>query len=323
MLRESYLATSQFVTDLVEKAEGVDDATKRKATFFIKQAVDAASPSNFLMTNPAALRALLSTQGESLLKGVENLSEDLRRGKGALAISQTDLDAYKVGETIAASPGKVVFRNRVFELIQYAPATETVHAIPLLIFPPWINKFYILDLQPKNSMIRWLTEQGHTVFLVSWVNPGEDMASVSFEDYMREGVYAAVDAACEAAEVEHVNTVGYCVGGTLLAAALAHMAKTGDDRIQSATFLSSPTMRALIFLKARWTRPAACSTRRPWRTPSTPCGRTISSGTTSSTITISAKIRRRSICSIGMQIRRGCRKRSTSSICANSIATMR
>ncbi|QGZ95266.1 PHA/PHB synthase family protein [Terricaulis silvestris] len=239
MLRESYLATSQFITDLVERTEGVDEATKRKAVFFIKQAVDAASPSNFLMTNPAALRAMFQSGGTSLMKGVENLAEDLKRGKGALAISQTDLDAYKVGENVATSPGKVVFRNRVFELIQYAPSTEKVHEVPLLIFPPWINKFYILDLQPKNSMIKWLTDQGHTVFLVSWVNPGEDMAEVGFEDYMREGIYAAVEAVTKAANVDRMNTVGYCVGGTLLAATLAHMAKLGDERIQSATFFAS------------------------------------------------------------------------------------
>ena len=239
LLRESYLATAAFVTDLVDKAEGVDDATKRKAAFFIKQAVDAASPSNFLMTNPAALRTLLQTHGESLVKGVENLAEDLRRGRGNLAISQTDLDAYKLGENVATTPGKVIFRNRVFELIQYAPTTAEVHQAPLLIFPPWINKFYILDLQPKNSMIRWLVDHGHTVFLVSWVNPGEDMAETSFEDYMLEGVYAAVDAVQKAANVDRINTVGYCVGGTLLAATLAHMAKKHDARIQSATFFAS------------------------------------------------------------------------------------
>jgi polyhydroxyalkanoate synthase len=239
MLRESYLATADFITDLVDRAEGVDEATKRKAAFFIKQAVDAASPSNFLVTNPAALRALFETGGESLVKGVQNLASDLKRGKGALAISQTDLDAFRVGENVAASPGKVVFRNRVFELIQYSPTTETVHEVPLLIFPPWINKFYILDLQPKNSMIKWLADQGHTVFLVSWVNPGEDMAEATFEDYAREGIYEAVDAVTKATGVDRMNTIGYCIGGTLLAAVLAHMAKTGDRRIQSATFFAS------------------------------------------------------------------------------------
>ncbi|MEQ1490604.1 MAG: class I poly(R)-hydroxyalkanoic acid synthase [Terricaulis sp.] len=239
MLRESYLATSEFITDLVNNAEGVDEATKRKATFYIKQAVDAASPSNFLMTNPAALRALFQTGGESLVKGVENLAEDLRRGKGNLAISQTDINAYRVGENVATTPGKVVFRNRVFELLQYNPTTEKVHEVPLLIFPPWINKFYILDLQPKNSMIKWLTDKGHTVFLVSWVNPDEDMAGATFEDYMCEGVYEATQAVKAATGVDRMNAVGYCIGGTLLSATLAHMAKTGDTSIQSATFFAA------------------------------------------------------------------------------------
>lgn len=239
MLRESYLATAEFITDLVNRTEGVDEATKRKATFYIKQAVDAASPSNFLMTNPAALRALFQSGGESLVKGVENLAEDLKRGKGNLAISQTDINAYRVGENVATTPGKVVFRNRIFELLQYAPTTAKVHEVPLLIFPPWINKFYILDLQPKNSMIKWLTDQGHTVFLVSWVNPDEDMADATFEDYMREGVYAATQAVKDAAGVDRMNAVGYCIGGTLLSASLAHMAKSGDTSIQSATFFAA------------------------------------------------------------------------------------
>ncbi len=239
MLRESYLATAEFITDLVNRTEGVDEATKRKATFYIKQAVDAASPSNFLMTNPAALRALFQSGGESLVKGVENLAEDLKRGKGNLAISQTDINAYRVGENVATTPGKVVFRNRIFELLQYAPTTAKVHEVPLLIFPPWINKFYILDLQPKNSMIKWLTDQGHTVFLVSWVNPDEDMADATFEDYMREGVYAATQAVKDATGVDRMNAVGYCIGGTLLSASLAHMAKTGDTSIQSATFFAA------------------------------------------------------------------------------------
>jgi polyhydroxyalkanoate synthase subunit PhaC len=239
MLRETYLATADFITDLVQKTEGVDEEDKRKAAFFIKQATDAASPSNFLMTNPTALRAMLSSHGESLMKGIDQLSDDLKRGRGHLAISQTDLDAFKVGENVATSPGKVVFRNQVFELIQYDPSTETVHETPLLIFPPWINKFYILDLQPKNSMIRWLTGRGHTVFLVSWVNPDEDLAGATFEDYMRDGVYAAVQAVQDATGVSRINTVGYCIGGTLLAATLAHMAASGDERIQSATFFAS------------------------------------------------------------------------------------
>jgi polyhydroxyalkanoate synthase len=163
----------------------------------------------------------------------------MKRGHGALAIRQADLDAFKIGENIATSPGKVVFRNRIIEVLQYAPTTENVHEVPLLIFPPWINKFYILDLQPKNSMIKWLVEQGHTVFLVSWVNPNAQLAEATFEDYVREGVYAAVEAATKAANVDRVNAVGYCIGGTLLGSTLAHMAKKGDQRIQSATFFAS------------------------------------------------------------------------------------
>ncbi|HWA00705.1 MAG TPA: class I poly(R)-hydroxyalkanoic acid synthase [Caulobacterales bacterium] len=241
MLRETYLATADFINDLVAKAEGVDATTKRKAAFFIKQAVDAASPSNFLMTNPAALRALLQTHGQSLLQGVENLAADLKRGHGALAISQADLSAFKIGENVATSPGDVVFRNALFELLQYAPTTETVHKTPLLIFPPWINKFYILDLQPQNSLIKWLTDQGYTVFLVSWVNPDEQLAEKTFEDYMREGVYAAVQAVQDATDEHEINAVGYCIGGTLLAATLAHMAKKQDTRIKTATFFAAQT----------------------------------------------------------------------------------
>ncbi|HVY83590.1 MAG TPA: class I poly(R)-hydroxyalkanoic acid synthase [Caulobacterales bacterium] len=241
MLRETYLATADFITNLVAKAEGVDENTKRKAAFFIKQAVDAASPSNFLMTNPAALRALLQTHGQSLLHGVENLANDLKRGQGVLAISQTDLNAFRLGENVATTPGEVVFRNEILELIQYAPTTETVHKAPLLIFPPWINKFYILDLQPRNSMIKWLVDHGYTVFLVSWVNPDERLAEKTFEDYMREGVYAAVQAVQDATGVDQINAVGYCIGGTLLAATLAHMAKKGDTRIKTATFFAAQT----------------------------------------------------------------------------------
>lgn len=241
LMRETYLATAQWITELVEQADGLDDATRRKASFFIKQAVDAASPSNFLLTNPAALRATIETRGENLLRGVEHLREDLKRGRGALAIRQTDLDAFRVGENIATTPGKVVFRNRLIELIQYAPTTEKVLKVPLLIFPPWINKFYIMDLQPKNSMIRWLVSQGHTVFVASWVNPDAALAELGFEDYMREGVFAAVEAVSQAAETDRVNAVGYCIGGTLLAATLGYMARKRDRRIQSATFFAAQT----------------------------------------------------------------------------------
>jgi len=241
LMRETYLATAQWITELVEGADGLDEQTRRKASFFIKQAVDAASPSNFLFTNPAALRATIETRGENLIRGAAQLTEDLKRGGGVLAIKQTDLDAFEVGKNIATTPGKVVFRNRLIELIQYTPTTKTTFEIPLLIFPPWINKFYIMDLQPKNSMIGWLVSQGHTVFVASWVNPDTELAQLGFEDYMREGVFAAVEAVQKGADVARVNTVGYCIGGTLLATTLAYMAKTNDRRIQSATFFAAQT----------------------------------------------------------------------------------
>jgi polyhydroxyalkanoate synthase subunit PhaC len=241
LMRETYLATAQFITDLVENAEGLDEQTRRKASFFVKQAVDAASPSNFLFSNPAALRATLQSRGENLIRGAAQVAEDLKRGGGVLAIKQTDLDAFEVGRNIATTPGKVVFRNRLIELIQYTPTTKTTFEIPLLIFPPWINKFYIMDLQPKNSLIAWLVAQGHTVFVASWVNPDAELAQLGFEDYMREGVFAASEAVQKAANVERMNTVGYCIGGTLLATTLAYMAKKGDRRIQSATFFAAQT----------------------------------------------------------------------------------
>lgn len=241
LLRETYLAVSNWLMSLVEQVDGLDPDTKRKAAYFMRQAIDAASPSNFPLTNPAVLRATLTTQGANLIEGMQNLQEDLRRGHGMLSIRQTDLDAFRVGENIATAPGKVVFRNELFELLQYNPATETVFERPLLIFPPWINKFYILDLQPKNSMIRWLTAQGFTVLVVSWVNPDADLAEKTFEHYIEQGVSVAVDAALKATGARDVSTVGYCIGGTLLASALAVMANRADTRIANATFFAAQT----------------------------------------------------------------------------------
>ncbi len=239
LMRDTYLATSQWLVDLVGRAEGLDEDTKRKAMFFVKQAVDAASPSNFAFTNPAVLKETLRTRGENLLNGLDNLAHDLARGKGMLAITQTDTNAFEVGKTIATAPGKVVHQGRLIELIQYAPATEQVYETPLLIFPPWINKFYILDLQQKNSMIRWLVSHGVTVFVASWVNPDARLAEATFETYMQEGIFEAVGAAREAADVEQINAVGYCIGGTLLSTALAYMASKKDTRIRSATFFAA------------------------------------------------------------------------------------
>ena len=237
-MKQSYLLTSNWLNGLVNQAE-VDRDTKRRAQFFMRQLTDALSPTNFLMSNPAALRAMAETNGESLVRGIQNLTEDLARGGGTLNISQTDYDMFEVGRDVATAPGKVVYRNELFELIQYAPATDQVHEIPLVIFPPWINKFYIMDLRPENSMIRWLTSQGLTVFLVSWVNPGPEMAEVTFEDYVRHGAYEAVAQAIRQTGSERVNTVGYCIGGTMLSTALAHMAAEGVEPIASATFFAA------------------------------------------------------------------------------------
>ncbi|WP_137180456.1 alpha/beta hydrolase [Roseomonas sp. AR75] len=238
-IRQSYLLSARFFTNVVQNTEGLDQKTAQKVDFYTRQFVDAMSPSNFLMTNPEVLRRTAETGGENLLKGLSNLLADLERGKGQLRIRMTDETKFKVGENIAVTPGKVVFRNDLMELIQYQPTTETVLKRPLLIIPPWINKFYILDLRPKNSFIRWAVEQGHTVFVVSWVNPDEKLAEKGFDDYMREGPYAALDAIEKATGEKAVNAIGYCLGGTLLACTLAHMQARKDTRIKSATFFTT------------------------------------------------------------------------------------
>jgi polyhydroxyalkanoate synthase len=238
-IKQSYLLTSNWITETVREVDGLDEKTAKKVEFYTQQFVDALAPTNFAVTNPEVLRATLESKGENLVKGLENLLRDLERGKGQLRITMTDKDAFKVGENIAITPGRVVFRNDLMELIQYDPVTEQVFKRPLLIMPPWINKFYILDLRPKNSFIKWAVEQGHTVFVVSWVNPDSALAKKSFEDYMLEAPLAALDAMEKATGSREANVIGYCLGGTLLASTLAYMAATGDDRIKSATFFVS------------------------------------------------------------------------------------
>ncbi|HEY1749790.1 MAG TPA: class I poly(R)-hydroxyalkanoic acid synthase [Caulobacteraceae bacterium] len=239
VIRQSYLITSGWLNELVAGVEGVEPLTKRRVEFFTRMLTDAISPSNFLLSNPAALREAMQTNGASLLKGMENFAADLARGGGQLSISQTDFTQFKVGENVATAPGKVIFQNELIQILQFDPTTDEVCEIPLLIFPPWINKFYILDLRPENSMIRWLTSQGITVFVTSWVNPDARLAEKTFEDYLKDGIYAAVDAVTRQAGVKTVNTVGYCIGGTLLSCALAHMAAKGDTRVASATFFAA------------------------------------------------------------------------------------
>jgi polyhydroxyalkanoate synthase len=199
----------------------------------------------------------MDTGGESLVRGIENFAADLRRGGGELAIAQTDYEQFEIGRNVATAPGKVVFKNELIELLQFSPTTEQVHQIPLVIFPPWINKFYILDLRPENSMIRWLTSQGITVFLASWVNPDPSLSTKTFEDYMRKGVYEGTAAAMQQAGAPNVNAVGYCIGGTLLAVSLAHMAAKGVQPVASATFFAaqqdfSEAGDLLLFANESW-----------------------------------------------------------------------
>ncbi len=238
-IKQSYLLSARYVQDVVRHVDGLTPETARKIDFYARQFVDAMSPSNFLLTNPEVLRKTAETGGENLLRGLNNMLTDLERGRGQLHVKMTDMEAFRVGENIAVSPGKVIYENALMQLIQYAPTTKRVLKRPLLIIPPWINKFYILDLRPSNSFVRWAVSQGHTVFMISWVNPDEHLAEKRFEDYMREGVLAALDAIKAATGERAVNAIGYCLGGTLLGCTLAHMAAKGDGRIKTATFFVS------------------------------------------------------------------------------------
>ncbi len=238
-VKQSYLLTSRWLLNTVNDVDGLDEKTAKKVDFYTRQFVDAMAPSNFVVTNPEVLRATVDSNGENLVKGLDNLLGDLERGKGKLQIKMTDLDAFEVGRNIAVSPGKVVYQNELMQLIQYQPATEKVYKRPLVIVPPWINKFYILDLKPENSFIRWAVAQGYTVFVVSWVNPDEKLAAKTFEDYMDEGIFAALDAIEQATGEREVTAIGYCLGGTLMAATLAYMKAQGDDRIKAAIFFAA------------------------------------------------------------------------------------
>ncbi|WP_256750494.1 alpha/beta hydrolase [Mesorhizobium sp. Mes31] len=238
-LKQAYLVTSRWAADLVEHADGLDEHTRHKAGFYVKQVSNAISPSNFILTNPELFRETVASNGENLVRGMKMLAEDIAAGKGDLKLRQADYSPFEIGKNIATTPGKVVGRSDVAEIIQYDPATEMVLKRPLLICPPWINKFYILDLNPQKSFIRWAVEQGHTVFVISWINPDERHGTKSWEAYIREGLQYGLDTIEKATGERDVNAIGYCVGGTLLAAALALMAQEGDDRIKSATFFTT------------------------------------------------------------------------------------
>jgi polyhydroxyalkanoate synthase len=240
-IKQSYLLTARWMQSTVQDVDGLDSQTSRKVDFYTRQFVDAMAPSNFVLTNPEVLRTTIETGGENLVKGLEHLLNDLERGKGELRISMTDYNAFEVGKNIAVTPSKVIFQNELIQLLQFTPTTPDVLKRPLLIVPPWINKFYILDLREKNSFIKWAVDQGHTVFVMSWVNPDEKLANKSFQDYMVDGPLASLDQIEKAIGEREVNAIGYCLGGTLLAATLSYLATKGDDRIKSATFFTTMT----------------------------------------------------------------------------------
>jgi polyhydroxyalkanoate synthase len=238
-VKQAYLLSTNWADHLVKDAEGLDPHTRQKAEFYIKQVANALSPSNFVLTNPELLRETLGSNAENLARGMHMLAEDIAAGGGDLKIRQSDAGQFEVGRNLAVTPGKVVFENDLMQLIQYAPSTPSVLKVPLLICPPWINKFYVLDLTPEKSFIKWCVDQGLTVFVISWVNPDERQAEMGFEDYMRQGPLAALDAIETATGETRVHTIGYCVGGTLLSIALAYMAAKGDDRVVSATLFAA------------------------------------------------------------------------------------
>ena len=238
-LKQSYLIAARHIQQAVGQVEGLAPDSGKKVAFFTRQYVDALAPSNFLMTNPQVLRETLASGGQNLVRGLNNLLADLEKGGGQLRISMTDEGAFQLGRNVATSPGKVIYQNDLMQLIQYQPSTSEVYRRPLVIIPPWINKYYILDLREKNSFIRWAVERGHTVFVLSWVNPDAKLAQKGFDDYMVEGPLAAMDAVAKATGQREVNFIGYCLGGTLLGATLGYLAAKGDDRVKNATYFVS------------------------------------------------------------------------------------
>ena len=238
-IKQSYLIAARHIQQAVSQVDGLSPESEKKVAFFTRQYVDAIAPSNFLLTNPQVLRETLASGGQNLVRGLGNLLTDLEKGRGELRISMTDETAFELGRNVATTPGKVVHQTPLMQLIQYQPSTAEVYKRPLVIIPPWINKYYILDLREKNSFIRWAVAQGHTVFVLSWVNPDAKLAQKGFDDYMREGALAAFDAIEKLTGERRVNAIGYCLGGTLLGATLGYLSNTNQDRVASATFFVS------------------------------------------------------------------------------------
>jgi polyhydroxyalkanoate synthase len=235
-IKQSYLITARHIQDSVGKVEGLPENSKKKVDFFTRQFIEALAPTNFAMTNPAVVREAVKTHGQNLIKGFNNLLRDIEEGDDQLHIKMTDPTAFKLGENVASTPGKVIFQNEMIQVLQFNPTTKDQYKRPLLIVPPWINKYYILDLKESNSFIKWATDQGHSVFVMSWVNPDEKLGGKEFEDYVAEGSLAALDVVCEQTGAKEVNTIGYCLGGTLLGSTMGYLAQKKDKRIASATF---------------------------------------------------------------------------------------
>ena len=238
-IKQSYLITARHIQHAVSSVEGLSPESEKKIVFFTRQYVDALAPSNFALTNPQVLRETVASGGQNLIRGLNNLLADIEKGEGQLRISMTDESAFQLGRNVATTPGKVVYQTELMQLIQYEPSTKEVYKTPLVIMPPWINKYYILDLRESNSFIRWAVSQGHTVFVVSWVNPDARLAMKAFDDYLLEGSLAALDAVEKATGERRINFIGYCLGGTLLGSTLGYLAARGEDRVACSTFFVS------------------------------------------------------------------------------------
>ena len=240
-VKQQYLINAEAIANAVDDLEDLDPRERRRLRYFAQQIVDMVAPTNFLATNPDALMKAVETEGESLVRGLENLVADLEANNGELVVRLADEDAFRIGENIATAEGEVIYRNRMMEVIQYSPTTDQVHETPVLLFPPWINKFYILDLKPANSLIRWVVDHGYTLFVVSWINPGPEYRDVGLETYVEEGFLKAIEVAKSVCDVEKVNAVGYCIAGTTLSLTLSLMKKRGDKSVKSATFFTALT----------------------------------------------------------------------------------
>jgi polyhydroxyalkanoate synthase len=240
-LKQQYLLNADAVSTAVADMDTLDPIERKRVDYFTKQIVDLFAPTNFLATNPDALERAVATDGASLVQGLENLVRDIEANSGDLQVTLSDGSAFQVGQNLGTTPGSVVYRNHLLELIQYAPSTETVHATPLLIFPPWINKFYIMDLKPQNSLIKWIVEQGFTLFVVSWVNPDATYADVGMDDYIRDGFIRAMAEVRRITGEPQINAVGYCIAGTTLGLTLSHLQRAGDETVKAATFFTTMT----------------------------------------------------------------------------------